>query len=150
MMSRYASTLLRFHTCDVLDGKTGKGHAMSSKAVTTVALGFAGAFVISTASPSWAAPVLSIAAAVKTTAPNGPSRVGWRGWGGGYDYPGDYSYGAGAYSDYCPPASSYGSYSYPSYDPGYSSYYYAPRAYYRPYAYGGARPYGYYRGYGRW
>jgi len=110
---------------------------MSSKTVTMVALGLASAFAITTAGPSWAAPVLSITAAVKTAASDVPSRVQY--------YPGSY-YGAysnyGGYSDYCPPA--YGTYGYAS--PAYGYSYYAPRPYYRPYSYWGARPYPYHYG----
>jgi uncharacterized membrane protein len=96
----------------LIRGANSKGYAMSSKtmkyaaALAAFALGVAGAVAIATARPSWAAPVASNTAAVRTAASNQVTDVRYhrrgyygrgyygRGYHGrGYGYPYAYPYG---------------------------------------------------------
>jgi hypothetical protein len=124
-------------------GKQIKERAMRTSVLKhAVALGFAGALVLSAGAAS-AAPVLSNTAAVKTVAPNpiAEARWGWRGgwggwrggWRGGPWIGAGVGFAAGALI---------GSAIAGPYGP-----YYAPYGY-GPYDYGYAVPYGY--GYGGW
>jgi hypothetical protein len=110
-----------------------KGHAMSTKtmknavALAAGALGIVGAVAFATASPSWAAPIASNAAAVKTAASTQVTDVYYRRhgyYGRGYHRGRGY-YGRGYYRrGYGYP---YGGYAYP-----YGGYAY-PHAYPSPY-----------------
>ncbi|MGH6848684.1 MAG: hypothetical protein ACREC0_14995 [Methylocella sp.] len=111
---------------------------MSNKTMkNAIALGsgalVAGVVAIATPSPSWAMPVLSNTAAVRTAASNQLTEVHYRGHGYyGHGYYGHRYYGGGYYHHgYGYP---YGGYSYP-YAYQYYPYYY-PYSYYYPFSFG--------------